>query len=65
MCVCVSHRGAQERTHEEEEDAPAHGAQHGDEDLANEEGAQHVAGRVQGGPCRPGLQGLHRIDCQA
>ena len=55
----LSDLAACRRTCEQEEDAPLHAAQHGDEHLADEEGEQHVAGCVQRGPSSPGLQWLH------
>ena len=45
-------------TCEEEEDAVAHGAQHGGEALANDEGEQHVDRHVDSGAGSARLQGL-------
>ena len=45
-------------TCEEEEDAVAHGAQHGGEALADDEGEEHVGGHVDPSACSARLQGL-------
>ncbi len=47
------------RTCKEEEDAVAHGAEHGSEALPDDKGEQHVGGHVDACASRTRLQGLN------
>ncbi len=60
-----SHEGMGVDTCEEEEDAPAHGAEHGREALADDEREQHVDRHVDAGTSGARLQGLNLPACMS
>ncbi len=55
MCILLCGQG----TCEEQEDAVAHGAEHGGEALPDDKGEQHVGGHIDARTGRARLQGLN------